>query len=186
MTKRHVLLIAKKSSQLLKAVIKPACIIVTLFTVSTVTAAPSVEQVISELWQALSREPNQRPDIAGLKALFHENAMVFGGRQKNNLPNLKTMPAAEFIKGLDRISENGFYECEIFRTIDVFERFATAYSVVESRTSRAAIAPDFVGVNSIQLYKDDRQWKIISLYYYVGPKDLSVPAGTHRSGKCIN
>ncbi len=149
----------------------------------SVTTTP--EDKISQLWDALSRHPNHRPDISKLERLFHTNGVVFGARYKDATPSFSSMPATDFIKGINKVSDKGFFECEVYRTIKVYDRFATAYSVVESRTSQSAHSPDFVGVNSIQLYKEQNEWKIISLYYQVEHDDLAIPLETGSSGTCI-
>ncbi|WP_137937851.1 hypothetical protein [Chitinivorax sp. B] len=125
------------------------------------------ETIVASRWQALSKEPGRRPDI------------------KEGHPNLNTLPTKEFIRALDRVTESGFYECEVSRDLQVFDRFATVYSVVESRTEKLSTKSDFTGVNSIQLYKSDKGWQVISLYYHIGPNGLSVPLNGSEAGKCI-
>lgn len=71
------------------------------------------------------------------------------------------------------------------REVKTYDRFATVYSVVESRTDRNAAKPDFVGVNSIQLYKFDDEWKIIALYYHVESPGLRISLEGGKSGICL-
>jgi hypothetical protein len=59
------------------------------------------------------------------------------------------------------------------------------YSVVESRTDKNAKAADFVGVNSIQLYKADAGWQILALYYHVSLADVPVALGQGKTGVCL-
>ena len=63
---------------------------------------------------------------------------------------------------------------------------APSFGVVESRTDATARMPDFTGVNSLQLYRDDDGWKIVSLYYHVGPADLPIPGAEAVSGRCLD
>lgn len=140
---------------------------------------------MSALWSAMSNDPGARADLVTLERIFHEDAVIFGGRYQDGASILRRSTAKDFLKPYERAGEKGFYECEISRVIQTYDHFAVAYSVVESRTNKTAIAPDFVGVNSIQLYKVGSQWKILSLYYHVEKQGLAIPLDGGRSGKCV-
>jgi hypothetical protein len=143
------------------------------------------EETVSSLWRALSNAPGATADLATLKRIFHEDGVIFGGRYKDGAPVVKRTSAQDFLKPFEKAGDKGFYECETTRTIHTYDRFAVAYSVVESRTDKAAAAPDFVGVNSVQLYKVGSEWKILSLYYHVEKQGLPIPLDGGRQGKCI-
>ena len=143
------------------------------------------EAAVSALWRALSNEPGASADMATLERLFHADAVVFGGRYEDGSPLVRRKAAKDFLAPYARVSDKGFHECEVSRSVHVYDRFAVVHSVVESRTKKSAAAPDFVGVNSIQLYKEGPQWKILSLYYHVEKPGLPVPLGSGRSGICI-
>ena len=140
---------------------------------------------VSALWKAMSHEPGGRADAATLQRLFHQDAVIFGGRYKDGVPVIRRSEAEDFIPPHERVQEKGFHECEIARTLHAYDRFAVAYSVVESRADKAAQAPDFVGVNSVQLYKVGEQWTILSLYYHVEKQGVPVDPRDGRSGRCI-
>jgi len=142
-------------------------------------------EAVSALWKALSHEPGKGTDAARLGRLFHQDAVIFGGRYKNGLPALDRTFAEEFLMSQGKVQQDGFYECEVSRVIDSYDRFATVYSVVESRTSKGAASPDAVGVNSIQLYKVGAEWKILSLYYHLERDGDPVALDKGISGKCI-
>lgn len=163
-------------SLLLSLLLVPLC-------ASAVESTP--EQAVSTQWSALSNDPGASADLAALKRIFHEDAVVFGGRYKDGVPVVRRSTAEDFLKPYERVSEKGFYECEVSRVMQTYDRFAVAYSIVESRTDKNATAPDFVGVNSVQLYKMGSQWRILSLYYHVEKQGLPIGLGDGRSGKCI-
>jgi hypothetical protein len=142
-------------------------------------------EAVSALWKALSHEPGKGTDAARLARLFHQDAVIFGGSYKDGVPAMKRTFAEKFLVPQGKAQQDGFYECEVFRTIETYDRFATVYSVVESRTSKAAASPDAVGVNSIQLYKVGAEWKILSLYYHLEQDGNPVPLDKGISGKCI-
>lgn len=149
-------------------------------------AQTSPSHTVSQLWQAFSREPNQTPDINLMKTLLHPEAMVYGAHVKDGQASLSAIPGSEFIELLDKAHDSGFYECEVARTMHVYDRFAHVYSVVESRSKRGQVDDDFVGVNSIQLYKDKDEWKILSLYYHIETPDNVVSLEGGTSGICLD
>ncbi|MBQ4810010.1 hypothetical protein J8M20_01630 [Pseudoalteromonas luteoviolacea] len=147
--------------------------------------ASSPEQVVSQLWKALSHDENDTADVTRLQQLFHSNATVFGVHLKEGKHNLMVNSGSDFIKLLNKPSKRGFYECEVVRKVERYDHFSQVYSVVETRFSQDQKAPEFTGVNSIQLVKTKGQWQIISLFYQVeNPKyPVSIEGGI--SGRCI-
>ncbi|HEY1138007.1 MAG TPA: nuclear transport factor 2 family protein [Xanthomonadaceae bacterium] len=142
-------------------------------------------QTVSALWRAMSHEAGVAADTATLRAIFHADAVVFGSRLRDGRPSLKRTAINDFLKAFEPVGEAGFHECEIARSIEAYDRFATVYSVVESRTDPSASTPDFTGVNSLQLYRDDAGWKIISLYYHVETAGHPIPEAADRTGQCM-
>lgn len=153
---------------------------------ASAAAADAPEPVVAALWQALSHAPGERADVATLGRLFHADALVFGGRYRDGEPVFRLRPATQFVQAQERIEATGFHECEVAREVKVYDRFASVYSVVESRTDKAAAKPDFTGVNSIQLYRFGADWKIVSLYYHVEKDGLPIPLDGGISGRCLD
>lgn len=157
-----------------------------LLSLSPDAAARTPDAAVSTLWQALSNDPGAPANLSALKRLFHEDAVVFGARYKESEPVLRRYRRAEFLKFYEAANPDGFYECEVARQIKVYDRFAVAYSVVESRSDRSEAKADFVGVNSIQLYQVGDDWQVVSLYYHVGKEGLPISLDGGQSGQCLN
>jgi hypothetical protein len=153
---------------------------------SSGAAENSPAETVAALWNAISNDAGATADAATLQRIFHQDAVIFGGRYKDGKPVVRRSLLPDFLKPLAKVQEKGFYECEISRMVQSYDRFAVAYSVVESRTEKTAIKPDFVGVNSVQLYQDGDQWKILSLYYHVEKTGLPIVEKGAVSGKCLN
>ncbi len=143
------------------------------------------ERAVAALWRAMSNDPGESADVTTLRTLFHSRAVVFGSRQRDGAPALTRTEADAFLERMNAIGEDGFHECEIARTVEVHDRFATVYSVVESRTRADAPRPDVTGVNSLQWYRTDDGWRLLSLYYHVAADDRSIAHGG-TSGRCID
>jgi hypothetical protein len=165
-----------------------AALLAALFFASATHAADTTgpERTVSALWRAMSHEAGAAADVATLRGIFHADAVIFGSRVREGRASLRRSSAGDFLKALEPIGDAGFHECEIARSIEAYDRFAMVYSVVESRTDASAKTPDFTGVNSLQLYRDDDGWKIVSLYYHVAPAELPIPGAEGRSGDCLD
>lgn len=148
-------------------------------------AADSPTAVVAALWQGLSHAPGVAADVARLETLFRSDAIVAGGSYRQDRPSFSSMKAAEFIAAQRTPRPTGFHECEIMREVRRYDRFASVYSVVESRRDPAAPKADFTGVNSIQLYRGEDGWKIVSLYYHVEKAGLPVPLEGGKPGACL-
>ncbi|NCT68987.1 MAG: nuclear transport factor 2 family protein [Rhodanobacteraceae bacterium] len=150
------------------------------------SSAASPGQAVAAFWRALSHGPNASADVAALERLFHADGVVFGGRYQAGEPTFRLRRAAEFVDAQRSVAARGFHECEIARSVQAYDRFAAVYSVVESRTDKAAARPDFTGVNSLQLYRVGDEWKIVSLYYHVEKDGLPIPLAGGVSGRCLD
>lgn len=149
------------------------------------SAAATPEAASAALWRSLSHAPGVAADTEALGRLFHPESVVIGARYRGDAPTLSIDKASDFIARLRPARPSGFYECEVAREVKRQDRFATVYSVVESRTDPKAAKADFVGVNSIQLYQSEEGWQIVSLYYHVGKPGAPVPLESGRSGVCL-
>ncbi|KID57352.1 hypothetical protein JF50_09030 [Pseudoalteromonas luteoviolacea] len=143
------------------------------------------EEAVGSLFKALSHAPKEKPDIAKLKELFHTQAKIFGVHQANADPKLMAVSGAEFFTLLDKVPEKGFYECEVLRKVQVYDRFAHVYSLAETRFMKGQKEPDFTGVNSIQLYKVENKWQILSLYYQIENPSVAIDLNGAKSGTCL-
>jgi hypothetical protein len=140
---------------------------------------------VAALWRAMSHDAGVAADTATLRDIFHPDAVVFGSRLRDGHPSLKRTAIGDFLKAFEPVGDAGFHECEIARSIEAYDRFATVYSVVESRTDRSAATPDFTGVNGLHLYRDDDGWKIVSLYYHVEAPGQPIPEAADFTGQCL-
>lgn len=138
----------------------------------------------ARFWPALSSEAGKRPDITAMRALFHPQATVYGGSNRDGKGAFSATPLKKFLADIDAPRKQRFQECEVLREVRQFDRFAQVYSVVESRSDKPA--PDFSGVNSLLMQFDGDAWKIIALYYQVGPAATPVPLGVATSGVCLS
>ena len=150
------------------------------------TASTTPAATVAALWKASSHAPGVPADAERLQQLFRGDAVVVGGRYQKDKPVFDAMKATDFVAAQRQARPHGFYECEVLREVREYDRFATVYSVVETRRDPAGVKADYTGVNSIQLYREDEGWKIVSLYYHVEKPGAPIPLGAGRTGVCLD
>jgi hypothetical protein len=148
-------------------------------------ASTTPAATVAALWQASSHAPGAVPDAERLQKLFRSDTVVVGGIYRDGKPLFHTMKAQEFIAAQSKPKPHGFYECEVAREVREYDRFATVYSVVETRRDSTSAKADYTGVNSIQLYRDEEGWKIVSVYYHIEKPGMPIPLGGGKSGVCL-
>ncbi|MCA1248697.1 nuclear transport factor 2 family protein [Massilia sp. MS-15] len=148
-------------------------------------AADTPAAAVAELWRASSHAPGVAADADRLQRLFRADAVVAGGVYRQDKPVFTAMKATDFVAGQRQPRPHGFHECEVVREVRQYDRFATVYSVVETRRDPQSAKADYTGVNSIQLYRDEEGWKIVSLYYHVEKPGIPIPLDAGKSGACL-
>ncbi|MBB6092860.1 hypothetical protein HNQ60_001738 [Povalibacter uvarum] len=138
-------------------------------------ADDSVETTVDKLWAALANDPGKAADVKTLREIFHPQARIYGVSTKTGQPQLRVFEVKEFIELYASPSAEGFYEREVHRSIDRYEELAQVFSTVESRKDRNAKEPTAIGVNSLQLYKDNGEWRIVTLYYQLEKATAPIP-----------
>lgn len=152
---------------------------VTFFSTAADSGSPrevALEQAISSLWAALSNAPGETADVATLRALFHPEARILGVNPRRDGEQLRVQNLESFLESFARPSAEGFYEREIYRSVEVYGSLAQVFCTVESRKTPEAATPNAVGVNSIQLHWHTGAWRIVSLYYHLEDEAQPIPA----------
>ena len=158
---------------------------VILASVPLIATAATPAATVAELWKASSHAPGVAADADRLQGLFRSDAVVVGGIYHEGKPVFHAMKAADFVAVQRQPRPQGFDECEVVREVREYDRFASVYSIVETRRDPKAAKADYTGVNSIQLYREDSGWKIVSLYYHVEKPSSPIPLGGGKTGVCL-
>lgn len=138
----------------------------------------------AQFWPALSSEAGKRPDMAAMRALFHKDAVIYGGNNRQGKGSFSATPLKQFLASIDEVRTKPFQECEVLREVRQFDRYAQVYSVVESRSGGSSA--DFTGVNTLLMQFDGDRWKVVALYYQLGPDSMPVPIGQGKPGACLS
>ena len=121
--------------------------------------------VIVEMYAIISGPAGPR-DWARQRAIFHPDARQMRTGVEGGASWIKIMSLDEYAANTTPFfAANAFYEVEVARKILVFGNIAHAWSAYEARTALDDAAPERRGINSIQLYKDEKGWRIISMIW---------------------
>lgn len=123
--------------------------------------------VIDEMYAMVSGPPGPR-DWSRQAAIFHPDArqMRTGVNESGN-PWINIMSLDKYRENTTPFfAANAFHEVEIARRVDVFGNIAHAWSAYEARTNVDDETPERRGINSIQLFRDQKgHWRIMSMIW---------------------
>lgn len=123
--------------------------------------------VISAMYAMISGPAGPR-DWSVQERIFHPQArQMRTGVDQDGKPWIKIMSLDEYVADTrEFFAANDFFEIEIGRSVLEFGNIAHAWSAYEARRSLADAKPERRGVNSIQLYRNERgQWQIMSMIW---------------------
>ena len=123
--------------------------------------------VISAMYAMISGPAGPR-DWSVQERIFHPQArQMRTGVGQDGKPWIKIMSLDEYVADTrEFFAANDFFEIEIGRSVLEFGNIAHAWSAYEARRSLADAKPERRGVNSIQLYRNERgQWQIMSMIW---------------------
>ncbi|WCM29653.1 hypothetical protein NDN01_12550 [Sphingomonas sp. QA11] len=125
-----------------------------------------IGKVLEELYGTVSGPAGPR-DWSRQATTFHEDS-----RQMRTWIDAAGKPAIRIMSrdgyAADTapfFAENDFYEIETARKINIFGNIAHVWSIYEARRAPDADELDRRGINSIQLYKDENGWRVISMIW---------------------
>lgn len=136
----------------------------------------SLSSVIDAVYAMVSGPAGPR-DWSLQKTIFHPDArQIRTGIGPDGRPWLKMMSLDEYaIDTKPFFAANDFYEVEVARRVQEFGNIAHAWSVYEARRTPDDKNPERRGINSIQLFKNERgHWQIMAMIWDNERAGLSV------------
>lgn len=124
----------------------------------------STESVIRAVYEVISGPAGAR-DWQRFRALFAEGARLIPMRVTPEGAVPRVMTPDEYAKSAGaNFEKNAFFESEISRKVEAFGNIAHVFSTYESRRSFGE-KPFARGINSFQLVKDGKSWKIMTILW---------------------
>ncbi len=127
----------------------------------------AVGSVIDAMYAMVSGPAGPR-DWSLQKTVFHPDArQIRTGLGPDGKPWLKIMTLDDYVADTKAFfASNDFFEIEVARRVHQFGNIAHAWSIYEARRAPNDTTPERRGINSIQLYRDERgHWRIMSMIW---------------------
>lgn len=146
------------------------------------TDVASIDAIIAAAYDSISGPVGQKRDWNRLRSLFIAGARLIPTAKNAGEINVdgKIAPHLLGIDGFiarigDHVEKNGFFEQEIARRTEQFDRVAHVWSTYESRRKADDPEPFMRGINSIQLFHDGSRWWIVSIYWQQENTECPIP-----------
>ena len=127
----------------------------------------SISAVVDAMYAMVSGPAGPR-DWSLQQAVFHPDArQIRTGVDAHGAPWLKIMALDDYTADTRTFfAANDFYEIEIARRVHEFGNIAQVWSIYEARIAPDDATPERRGINSIQLFRDERgHWRIVSMIW---------------------
>jgi hypothetical protein len=139
----------------------------------------SIDAIVTAAYDVISGPAGQKRDYDRERSLFIPGARLIptaaapGGGSKI-APQI--LDVEGFIARVEPYFEkNGFFEKEIARRTEQFGHLAQVWSTYEARHREDDPEPFMRGINSIQLFYDDKRWWIVTIYWQQETPEDPIP-----------
>jgi hypothetical protein len=141
------------------------------------TQVASIDSIVKTLYSVVSGAKGEKRNWDLFKQLFRKNArLIPTGKNNENKIMARYLTADSYIETSGEwLVENGFYEVEINRKVDIFGNIAHVFSTYESFKSKSDTEPFMRGINSIQLLNDGERWWIVNIYWMQESEEYPIP-----------
>jgi hypothetical protein len=124
----------------------------------------STESIIRAVYEVISGPAGPR-DWQRFRSLFAEGARLIPMRVTPEGSVPRVMTPDEYAKSAGaNFEKNAFFESEISRKVETFGSITHVFSTYESRRSFGE-KPFARGINSFQLVKDGKSWKVMTILW---------------------
>jgi len=124
----------------------------------------STETIVRAVYDVISGEAGTR-DWARFRSLFADGARLISMRVNAEGATPRVLTVDDYAKQAGASFEKtAFYEGEVSRKVEVFGNIAHVFSTYESRRAPGA-KPFARGINSFQLVKDGKVWKVMTILW---------------------
>lgn len=134
------------------------------------TSAPAISQdidaVVSDLYESISFNQEKEPDYESFKSLFVDGARLISVKDTTSY---KLTPT-DYEKSITQQRQSGkiiaFEEKELHRETEQYGNILHVFSTYKTHVETPNETDSARGINSIQMMKEDGQWKVTSIIWY--------------------
>lgn len=135
----------------------------------------TIGAAVKDLYASISFQEGKEPDIALLRSLFHPEGMLTSMTDRGpSVMRLETFVSL-FREQMEAGYINAFLEKEIAARIETFGNIAQVFSTYEAIITGPEEAQKVRGINSIQLFKQDGRWRVLSILWDEEREERVIP-----------
>lgn len=137
----------------------------------------TIDKTIKTLYNVISGEKGKARNWEQFKYLFHKDAKLIPvGKNQHGKFKTRYLSPDDYVKSSGKwLVQNGFFEKEINRELQVFGNIVHVFSTYEAFNSNEDKEPFMRGINSIQLVNDGKRWWIVNVFWTNETKDSPLP-----------
>ncbi len=127
-----------------------------------------IKIVIDNLYDSITRDESREPDWEKFESVFFKDAKLVSTSEANPGKWTPTEFAQMYKDAITKNKKTYFEEKELWGKTELFGNIAHRLSTYEAKPYKR-------GVNSIQLIKENENWKIISIIWYDEKEPIIIP-----------
>jgi len=136
----------------------------------------SVDAILTAVYDVISGPAGQARNWDRFRSLFLPEARLIATGIGPDGPRYRAMTPAEYVQSnAAGLTDSGFTEREVARTVETFGNIVHAFSTYESRYTRAGQPGTARGINSMQLYNDGKRWWVVTIFWDSERPDNPIP-----------
>jgi hypothetical protein len=137
----------------------------------------SLEAIMKAVYDVISGEKDKARDWDRFRSLFYTGARLIptGKNAKTGVIGATALSPDDYVKHAEPFfAEEGFFEIEKARHVDIYGNIAQVFSTYESRHAARDATPFARGINSFQLLNDGKRWWIMTIYWQAETPDNKI------------
>ncbi|PKV51405.1 hypothetical protein ATE84_3490 [Aquimarina sp. MAR_2010_214] len=137
----------------------------------------TINSTIDALYMVISGEKGEARDWELMRYLYHPNAMLVAtGKNRQGKVGATYVTPQSYVENSGKwLVENGFFEEEIHRKVEVFGNIAQVFSTYQCFKSKSDTTPFMRGINGIQLLNEGNRWRIINIFWTQETEENPIP-----------
>lgn len=139
----------------------------------------SIDSIMKAVYEVISGPAGQARDWDRFRSLFIPEARLIPSSPSKEGEGMvyRVLTPEEYVtRSGPYLEKQGFFEQEIYRSVEQFGSVAHGFSTYESRHSLEDAEPFARGINSFQLHFDGKRWWVVTIFWTGERPDLAIPA----------
>lgn len=135
----------------------------------------SPQSIVAALYEVISGSGGQERDWDRFRNLFTpESRLIPTGKNKEGDFTVRSISPEEYVQMFQKNIKKGFFEKEINQVVEEYGTVAHVFSTYETAEEPNG-SPTNRGINSIQLFKDNNRYYVISVFWCAESMGFPIP-----------